>query len=288
MGEKSMNRLLLIDGSYYVYRSFFAMPNLCNQRGEPTGAIYGFVKSVIRMLRHIQPTHAAVIWDGNPKRRQEMQADYKQQRSERCEEMSAQWPVIEKIVPMMGLRQLRVENAESDDVMASYARTIYAGEDCGTEWECILATADKDLLACVGDTTRIYSTSKSDREFNDEFALLDACDVNAKWGVDPEQFGDMLALMGDESDNIKGVAGIGPKTAARLIRTHKTLDGIFASGDNTKGLQAEKERILQNREMIRLDDDLELPAPLEDLRIGEITPEFCDAMIACDIDVDKL
>ncbi len=283
-----MNTLLLIDGSYYVYRSYHAMPNLCNQRGEPTGAIYGFVKAVVRMLRHVQPTHAAVIWDGVPKRRQALQSTYKEHRSERAEEMSAQWPVIEKIVPMMGMKNLRVEDAESDDVMASYSVRAWKQQVLsGLQWETILATADKDLLQCVNESTFIYSTAKQDRgDF--EFALVGNLEVLSKWGVKPNQLGDVLAIMGDESDNIKGVHGIGIKTAAKLIKTHGNLEALLASGDDTKGLQSHAQRIRENRQMIQLEEDTVLPAPLEDLILGERTEDFAAAMIACDIDIEKL
>lgn len=104
----------------------------------------------------------------------------------------------------------------------------------------------------------------------------------------PAQFPDMLALMGDESDNIQGVPGIGPKIAARLIRTHGNLEKLLASGDDTKGLQSCAEMVRQNREMIRLEDDTVLPASLEELELGERTPEFFETMVACDIDVEKL
>lgn len=285
-----MKTLLLIDGSYYVYRSFFATPNLTNQQGEPTGAIYGFVKAVTRALRHVQPTHAAVVWDGIPKRRQALCASYKAHRSDKPEELTAQFPIIREIVPMMGMKNLRDEDQESDDLMASYASAVTDAMTLGfdeSEWRVYLATADKDLLQCVSESVSIYSTAKADRG-DAEFALLGANEVIDKWGVRPDQLGDVLALMGDESDNIEGVAGIGIKTAARLIRTRGSLESLLQSGDDTKGLQSQADRVRCNREMIRLDDDLMLPAPLESLALQPLGEEFFSAMAKCDIDAAKL
>lgn len=279
-----MNRLLLIDGSYYVYRSFFAHPTLCNQRGEPTGAIYGFVKAVARMLRHVQPTHAAVIWDGIPKRRQAIQPGYKQHREGRCEDMTAQWSVIERIVPMMGMQGLRDPDAESDDLMASYAGYVSWNPEIQNDGgRTILATADKDLYACVNESTLIYSTSKADRA-DKEFALIDEAAVIAKWGVKPSQFSDLLALMGDDSDGIIGLKGVGPKIAAKWIKRYDNAIRAI----NCECQPADAEMVLRNLQMTKLDTDLALPAPLESLALHPFAPEFRGAMEACDINVEAL
>lgn len=279
-----MNRLLLIDGSYYVYRSFFAHPALCNQRGEPTGAIYGFVKSIARMLRHVQPTHAAVIWDGIPNRRLAIQPDYKQHREGRCEDMKAQWSVIERLVPMMGMQGLRDPDAESDDLMASYASWAAVEEPgCPHEWQTILATADKDLFACVNESTFIYSVPRNRGPGDPEFTFVDEAAVLAKWGVKPSQFSDLLALMGDDVDGIVGLKGVGPKTAAKWIQKYDSA--ILA-------VQCERPEsevmIMTNRAMTKLDTDLALPASLESLALQPFTPEFRGAMEACDINADAL
>lgn len=279
-----MNRLLLIDGSYYVYRSFFAMSHLCSPRGEPSGAIYGFFKAVEKMLRHVQPTHAAVVWDGYPKRRHALQPGYKAHREGRCEDMIAQWNVIHTLVLMMGLKAVCDPDAESDDLMASYAAIGADANDTG--YETILATADKDLLACVDKWTRVYSTSKEDKG-EGEYALLGESEVITKWGVSPSKLGEVLALMGDGSDNIKGVRGIGEKTAADMIRTYGNARELIAkleAGEipklsaKLKLILPAKELIIQNLEMVRLEIDLPLPLPLESLTVGERTAEFNEAM----------
>lgn len=277
-----MNRLLLIDGSYYVYRSFHAHRDLTNARGEPTGAIYGFVRAITRMLRHLSPTHCAVVWDGIPRRRQELQPGYKQHREGRPEEMTAQWPVIERIVPMMGIQSVRDPDAESDDLMASYAvKSFYEG------WETILATADKDLLACVNDFTFIYHTLKKREMGGPEFELVDEAAVVAKWGVKPAQLSDLLALMGDDCDGIKGLDGVGPKTAAKWLNQHGSLRQVIASNAIAK-VNDNRDLLLDNIAMTMLDEGLTLPLQLDALSIGPRTIDFSAAMVACGINEGAL
>ncbi len=292
-----MNRLLLIDGSYYAYRSFFAHANLCNSRGEPTGAIYGVVKSVARMLRDVNPTHAVIVWDsGYAKKRVAIQADYKAGRASMPEELRAQMVFLKTRLPEMGIKTVSLPDTEADDLIASYALWNFWCMDLGKDRQTIIATADKDMLQCVNGSTFIYSTAKAD--IGDRyFALLGVEEVRAKWGVNPEQIGDMLALMGDDGDNIKGVEGIGPKTAAKIINEQKTMKRLMetielgyavTTGKNNAAIVSAKTRILENLEMVRLETDLPLPIPIEELTIGERTEAFREAMRACEINEENL
>ena len=151
-------KLLLIDGHYYVYRSFFAIRDLTNSRGEPTNAIYGFVKTLRRMVKDIAPDLGAVIWDaGMPKRRVELQPAYKQQRAEMPDAMKPQLTFIQRLVPMLGFASLSLEDTEADDLMATYACQARARGD-----SVVLATNDKDLFQLVDDHVKVYSTNKAD------------------------------------------------------------------------------------------------------------------------------
>jgi len=278
-------KLLLVDGHYYVYRSFFAIRSLSNSRGEPTNAIYGFVKTLRRMVRDLQPDLGAVVWDmGMPERRTKLQPDYKQQRTEMPDEMKPQLTFIQNLVPLLGFASLGLENTEADDLMATYTT-------CAREQghEVVLATNDKDLFQLVGNGVSVYTTNKADLATpQDTFALLGVEKVREKWGVEPHQIGEVLALIGDTVDNIPGVDGLGPKTAAALIREHGSLDAILAAPDIVKNqrmrdkLAAASDLIHQNREMVRLDLDLPLPAPLHDLSLKPRYDELIAELEKCE------
>ena len=278
-------KLLLIDGHYYVYRSFFAIRELSNSRGEPTNAIYGFIKTVRKMVKDVQPDLGAVIWDvGMPKRRVELQPAYKQQRTEMPDLMKPQLTFIQEIVPLLGFASLGVDETEADDLIASYACAARRRGD-----EVVLATNDKDLFQLVDDKVKVYSTAKADLSSpKDPFALLGPDAVRKKWGVGPEQIGDVLSLIGDHVDNIPGVAGLGPKSAASLIGDHGSLDAILAAPDLVKNerirekIKAARDQIVQNREMVRLDKDLPLPVPLEELRMAPRSAELIESLRNCE------
>ena len=218
-------KLLLIDGSYYAYRSFHAIRGLTNSQGEPTNAIFGFAKTVRRMLKDLRPDLAAVCWDaGLPARRTELQPEYKQHRSEMPSEMVPQIPFIRDLVPKLGLHGVSLPDTEADDLMASYSCAAHS-----RGMEVILATNDKDLLSLVEDDILVYSTAKADLASPEQaFTLLDPAAISKKWGVQPARILDVLALSGDASDNIAGVPGVGPKTATTLIQNAGTLDALLS------------------------------------------------------------
>lgn len=263
-------KLLLIDGNYYVYRSFYAIRDLRNSRGEATNAVYGFVKSVRKMLRDITPDYVAVVWDtGIPERRMQLQPEYKQQRKEMPEEMIPQLKVIQALVPLLGIQGVSLPNTEADDLMASY--TVAAVEK-GVE--VVLATNDKDLFQLVRPGVGVYSTNKADLSGGGDFTILGVEEVVKKWGVPPEQILGILALTGDSVDNIPGVPGVGPKTAVKILQDIGASDGAPGLLNAADKIQNEKLRekvvahrdlIEQNLEMVRLDLDLDLPLPLENL-----------------------
>jgi 5'-3' exonuclease len=266
----SVVRLLLIDGHYYVYRSYHAIQALTNSRGEPTNAIFGFVKTVRKMLKDLQPDLAAVFWDeGMPEKRVLLQPAYKQQRQSMPDKMIPQLDFIRDFCPIMGLQSIAKPNTEADDLMACY--TIAAGRE---RIETILATNDKDLFQLVSESVKIYSTNKTDlKSPKDPHALLGVQEVTEKWAVAPSGIGEVLALTGDSVDNISGVDGIGHKTAANLIREFGTIENLLANIDRLANaklrekLRANRQKIEQNRQMVRLECSHELSIPLTELKI---------------------
>jgi len=277
-------KLLLIDGHYYVYRSFFAIQNLSNSRGEPTNAIFGFTKTLRLMIKHLQPELGAVFWDeGLPQRRVELQPAYKETRKEMPAPMVPQLDFIQKLTPLLGFKNISLPNTEADDLMGCYAIAA-----CKRNIEVVLATNDKDLFQLVGPCVKVYTTAKADLASpKDGFALLDEGKVTTKWDVPPKLIGDVLAISGDPVDNIPGV-GIGRKTAAALVREFGGLEPLLANIDKVKSarnrekLAAARDQILQNRKMVELDCHMQLPFEIDELRIKPEYPALISALGKCE------
>jgi 5'-3' exonuclease len=278
-------KLLLIDGHYYVYRSFFAIPNLSNSKGEPTNAIFGFTKTLRLMVKHLQPELGAVFWDeGMPERRVKLQPAYKETRKEMPKPMVPQLDFIQKLTPLLGFQNISLPNTEADDLMGCYAIAACKRP----QMEVVLATNDKDLYQLVGPCVKVYTTSKADLASpKDAFALLNEDQVTAKWEVQPNLIGDVLALAGDSVDNIPGV-GLGRKTAAALIREFGGLDSLLANIDKVKSartrekLMNSRDQVLENRKMVDLDCHLELPVPIDELRIQPDYPNLIRVLEQCE------
>jgi 5'-3' exonuclease len=278
-------KLLLIDGHYYVYRSFFAIPNLSNSRGEPTNAIFGFTKTLRLMIKHLQPELGAVFWDeGMPERRVKLQPAYKETRKEMPLPMVPQLDFIQKLTPLLGFKNISLPNTEADDLMGCYAMAACKRKGM----EVVLATNDKDLYQLIGPCVKVYTTAKADLASpKDGFALLGEEQAIAKWDVPPKLIGDVLAISGDSVDNIPG-AGIGRKTASGLVREFGGLEKLLANIDKVKSnrnrekLTVAREQILQNRKMVELDCHMELPIPIDDLRIQPDYPALIAQLEKCE------
>jgi DNA polymerase-1 len=278
-------KLLLIDGHYYVYRSFFAIQNLSNSRGEPTNAIFGFTKTLRLMVKHLQPDLGAVFWDeGLPQKRMTLQPAYKETRKEMPSPMVPQLDFIQdQLTALLGFKNISLPNTEADDLMGCY--TLAA---CKREIDVVLATNDKDLFQLVGPCVKVYTTAKADLlSPKDAFALLGEPEVTTKWGVPPNLIGDVLAISGDAVDNIPG-AGIGRKSAATLLLEHGGLESLFANIDNVKSartrekLIAGRAQIQQNRKMVELDCETTLPIPIDELGIKPDYPALVAALEKCE------
>ncbi|MEO6368780.1 MAG: 5'-3' exonuclease H3TH domain-containing protein, partial [Steroidobacteraceae bacterium] len=243
--------LVLIDGSSYLYRAFFALPPLANSRGEPTGAVYGVLNMLQKFLReHAGPM--VVVFDAPGKTfRDELFAEYKAQRPPMPDDMRSQIEPLYEAVTALGLPLLRIAGVEADDVIGTLARRAAAAGQ-----SVLISTGDKDMAQLVDGHITLVNTMSN--------TTLDRDGVKAKFDVWPEQIIDYLALIGDSSDNIPGIPKVGPKTAAKWLGTYGTIDELLKHVGDIKGvvgdnLRAGLETLALSRKLatIRVDLDLE-------------------------------
>ncbi|KPL04048.1 MAG: hypothetical protein AMJ73_04745 [candidate division Zixibacteria bacterium SM1_73] len=227
-------RLYLIDGSALAYRSYFAFIRnpLINSKGENTSAVFGFTNSIMKILKDESPDYIAVVFDTKaPTFRHEIFADYKSTRTKMPQEMSDQLPRIREVTEGMNLPILEVEGFEADDLMGTLAKKAKA-----KGLEAILVTGDKDFLQLVDDDIKVLNPKRG----GEEPELLDRKGVEEKFGVPPEKVIEVLALMGDTSDNIPGIPGIGEKTALELIKEFGDVEKVLAHADKVKRKNIQK------------------------------------------------
>ncbi len=219
----SRKPLVLVDGSFYIYRSFFALPPLSTKDGQPTGAIKGALNALNKLLRQYEPTHAAVIFDaGGATFRHELSADYKAHRPPTPDDLKAQFSPLQDIVRGLGLPVILERGIEGDDILGTLAV-----EAANYGWDVIISTGDKDMTQLVNDRITIVNP------FMD--TILDDAGVEAKFGVKPSQIIDYLALVGDTSDGIAGVQGVGPKTAVKWLQQYGSIANLIANADKITG-----------------------------------------------------
>ena len=216
----SARKLILVDGSSYLYRAFHALPPLSNSKGEPTGAVLGVLNMLNKMIKEESPERIAVVFDAPGRTfRDDLFDQYKAHRTPMPDDLRAQLQPLLEVVAAMGLPLLRVAGVEADDVIGTLAKQ---GAESG--YDVLISTGDKDMAQLVGPRVGLINTMSNTR--------LDRDGVKAKFDVYPEQIVDYLALVGDSSDNIPGVTGVGPKTAAKWLNQYRTLDELIAhAGD---------------------------------------------------------
>lgn len=241
-------KLFLVDGSALAYRSHFAFSRnpLTNSRGEQTGAIFGFVRGLLKMIDDEQPTHVAVVFDTpEPTFRHKAYKEYKATRQKMPPDLVAQLPKIRAFTQALGVPLLEMPGYEADDVMATLAQ-----QGSAADMAVFLFSGDKDFMQLVNEKILIYYTGR-----NDEPLILDAAGVKEKMGVLPHQIIDYLALLGDTSDNVPGVPKVGEKTAIELLETFGSLEGVLANADQVKRA-AVRESLKANVELARLSQQL--------------------------------
>jgi DNA polymerase I len=254
-------KLLLVDGSSYLYRAFHALPPLTSSKGEPTGAVLGVLNMLNKLMKDESPQQVAVVFDASGRTfRDELFDQYKAHRTPMPDDLRSQVQPLLEAVEALGLPLLRVGGVEADDVIGTLA---VQGAESG--FEVLISTGDKDMAQLVGARITLVNTMSNTR--------LDRAGVKAKFDVYPEQIVDYLALVGDSSDNIPGITGVGPKTAAKWLNQYRTLDVLVAdagaiSGKVGENLRGELPALELSRKLATIDTQVQLEVSPEDLVAG--------------------
>ena len=259
MSEK---KLLLIDGSNYLYRAFHALPDLRSPGGRPTGAIYGVLNMLQKLIRSESPDYIAVIFD-TPKKtfRHEAFPEYKANRQKTPEDLIAQIKPLHRAIINLGLPLIAIDGVEADDVIGTLAKQ--ADKE---KIKTLIATGDKDMAQLVTDNIKLIDTMKNLR--------MGPKEVEKKFGIVAERFVDYLTLAGDASDNIPGVEKVGPKTAIKWISEYGSLDEVIKNAENIKGkvgenLMASMDRLELFKTLVTIKCDVPIDSSVIDLTIGE-------------------
>ena len=241
------DKFLVIDGSSLIHRAFFALPPLMTKQGLHTGAVYGLCNMLLKLLGDLQPTYMAVAFDKSRKTfRTELYADYKGQRKPTPSELSEQFPLAMKVLGTMGIPTLELDNYEADDIIGTFA--VHAPEDV----EVIIVTGDRDELQLVDTRTKVYYTKRGISDIQ----IFDEAEFAANYeGLVPKQLIELKGLMGDASDNIPGVPGVGPKTALKLIKEYGDVETVLENIDKVSG-KALKAKLADNKESALLSKKL--------------------------------
>lgn len=262
----------LIDGSAYIYRAYHAIKPLSNSAGFPTHAVFGFVNILQRILREKDPRYIMVAFDSRgPVFRHELYDQYKANRPPMPEDLSVQIPYIKKIVEAMQIPSLAIKGVEADDIIATAARILTEKGQ-----KVVIVSGDKDLYQLVDEQVSVWEPMNN--------KIMDIKAVTEKYGVAPGSLLDCFALMGDSSDNVPGVPGIGPKSASKLIQQFGSLDGVYDHLDEMKKSKM-KERLAENREaaylskeLIALKYDVTIPDDLKDYELKLLDVEALQSL----------
>jgi len=264
--DPSRPRLLLLDGHSLAYRAFFALPveNFSTTTGQHTNAVYGFTSMLINVLRDEQPTHVAVAFDVSRQTfRMAEYSEYKAKRNKTPDEFKSQLPLIEDVLTALHIPFLKKDGFEADDIIATLATNARAeGMDV------LILTGDRDSLQLVRDEVTVLYPMRG----VSDLSRMTPEAVETKYGVTPQRYPELAALVGEDSDNLPGVPGVGPKTAAKWIATYDGLDNVITHADKIKGkagdnLRAHLGDVIRNRRLNALVCDLELGAGPGDLAV---------------------
>ena len=253
------NRIFIIDGSSYLYRAFHAMPPLSTSKGQPTGAVKGVTNMLMNLKKDSEGSPIIVVFDAKGKTfRNDIYSEYKANRPPMPDELRLQLDPVKSICKAIGFPLIEISGVEADDVIATIARMAKSAK-----YKCVVSSLDKDLMQLVEDPDTTLMNTMKHEIFNEE-------KVFDKFGVRPNQIRDMLALVGDSSDNIPGVPKVGQKTAAKWLNEYNDLDGIIKNAISIKGVVGDNLRnslneLDRNVELVSLKDDVNLNIKFEDL-----------------------
>lgn len=255
--------ICLIDGSGYIFRAFYALPQMTRPDGTPVNAVYGFMNMLMNLSQDNMCSHIVVVFDAKRRNfRNDIYPAYKENRKETPAELIPQFPLIRQATEALKIPWIEMEGYEADDLIATYARlAVEAG------WNARVISADKDLMQLKREHVSVYDPMKK-KTVTDE-------DITAKFGVSADKIVDVQSLMGDKIDNVPGADGIGPKTAAQLINQFGSLDNLLAHLDDIPqekrrdGLKRDKEQILISRQLVLLNDKVPVQRGLDDFQVRE-------------------
>ena len=266
-----MDKLYVLDASGYIYRSYFAIRGMTNAKGESTNAIYGFIRSVLKLIKDFDPKHMVAVFDGpaGKSAREAIYTEYKAHRKEMPEDLRYQIQWAQDFCNLIGFPKLVVPRVEADDTMGSVAKWAAAQGA-----EVYLCTSDKDLAQLVNDKIFLLNTHK-------ENLLLDKIKVEEVYGVRPDQIIDLLSITGDSSDNIPGLPGFGSKTAIALLKEFGSLDAILQSPEKFSGkkkeiLTQEGHKALLSRQLVVINTEVDFP---KEPSFFEIKPANYEALV---------
>ncbi len=255
-------RIALVDGSGYIFRAYHALPPLTRPDGTPVGAVYGFTNMLLKLEKDLDVDYLAVIFDAaRDTFRNEIYSDYKANRDETPEDLIPQFKLVREATDAMNIPRIEMDRYEADDIIASYARQL------GDTHEVMIVSSDKDLMQLITPNVYLYDPMKK-RELREDAVM-------EKFGVAPDRVTHVQALIGDSVDNVPGVPGIGPKTAAQLMEEFGTLEGVLENAPSIKQ-NKRRESLIEHADaarmsfkLVQLKEDLELPLSLEALKIRE-------------------
>jgi DNA polymerase-1 len=261
-----MKKIALIDAYGFVFRAYHSLPPLKRADATPVGAVYGFTNMLIKLLAGLNVSHVAVVFDSGSKTfRNDIYPLYKANRPPCPEDLKPQFAIVRQASQALNLVSIEKQGFEADDIIATLAK-----KSAQDGFEVLIVSSDKDLMQLVDDNISMYDAMKN--------KIIKANEVREKFFVDPKQVLDVLSLMGDSSDNVPGVKGIGPKTASQLILQFENLENIFNHLDEIKQLTKRQllidnhDNALLSKKLIKLDDNVELSVTLDDLQLKAINP----------------
>lgn len=265
-----MEKIILVDGNNLLFRSYYATAYngnfMNNSKGFPTNALFGFVNMINKIVAEENPVYMLVAFDKGKTFRHEKYTEYKGGRGETPDELKKQFPIAKELLTAMGIKYYEIDNYEADDIIGTFSHMC----DNDPNYQGLIISSDKDLLQLISDEVEMKLLKSKD------YIRYDKESFKEEWGIDPIKVVDLKALMGDTSDNIPGVKGIGEKTALKLLQTYSTLDGIYENIDNISGKLQEK--LITDKENAYMSYDLATiytKVPLE-INLDDIKYKECD------------
>ncbi|MHA0857453.1 DNA polymerase I [Paenibacillus sp. CMAA1364] len=272
-----MEKLILIDGNSIIYRAFFAMPPLTNTKGWHTNAVYGFTNMLLRIIEDYKPTHMMVAFDaGKITFRHDTYKEYKGGRAKTPHELSEQFPLLKELLQGLGIAQFELSGFEADDIIGTLARQA---DEAGRK--VLIISGDKDMFQLASDHVQIGMTRKGVTDIE----IYDPAQIQERYGLEPHQITDLKGLMGDTSDNIPGVPGVGEKTALKLLHQYGTVEEVLANTHELKGKMKEKieahaDDAIMSKKLATIYREVELNKTIDELIFNGLQEETAGPALA--------